>query len=353
LHRYPFLLGSSFRQVFVILGTMLPMVCYALLLRRSIIRRVPFYERAAVIFFALATVLLGLASGWLGVGAAVIMVSGCVLLDTRYRIPKAAILLVVAYILFLQPTKEQFRSVYGVGGKEDVSRASDWISLSYGMWSRSWVHSDANDIRHQIFWSMGRFFLLPQSANVMVTTPNIVPYQGWRMYNYMAYTLIPRAIWNDKPTVNDANRFYQVTYGLTAERNLDGVSIAVGTLTESYISFGWIGAILVMAFIGVVLDCLGAVFLSRDSGWLAKGIGMALLPNLVSTESQMAQYLGGIVQQIFLVVVVFTPVAVWHSRRVAPLPRLALHRFRRMYGNLGGAKVRGSRATALFSRQHP
>jgi hypothetical protein len=259
----------------------------------------------------------GMATGWLGTGAAIVMVTGCVLLDTRFTIPKAALLVVFAYILFLQPAKEQFRAAYWRTDSQsgDISRASDWISMSRQKWEAVLSDSDPEAIRRQVYGSMSRFSLLQQTANVLDLTPSIVPYQGWQMYSYMAYTFIPRAIWKEKPTVNDANRFYQVTYGMTTERNLDAVSISVGMLAEGYISFGWVGTALVMALVGVVLDCLAALLLTRDAGVLMKGLGMALLPGLVGVESQMAQYLGGIVQTALLSIAIILPVVVVRSRR--------------------------------------
>ncbi|MBZ5631305.1 MAG: hypothetical protein LAO06_20825, partial [Acidobacteriia bacterium] len=215
------------------------------------------------------------------------------------------------------PAKEQFRAAYW--GREshsgDVSRASDWISMSRQKWEGVLSDSDPEALRQQLYGSMNRFSLLQQTANVMDLTPSIVPYQGWTMYAYMAYTLIPRALWKEKPTVNDANRFYQVTYGMTAERDLDSVSIAVGMLAESYISFGWAGTVLVMAFVGVVLDCISAVMLTRDAGVLMKGVGMSMLPGFVAMESQMAQYLGGVVQIAGLSIAMMLPIAVVSRRR--------------------------------------
>jgi hypothetical protein len=304
------MLGGGFRQVFVILSGTLPLVAYAILLRRSLTRWVPLYERALLVLFVLGTFLFGMATGWLGTGAGIIMVTGCVLLDTRFTIPKALVLVVFAYILFLQPAKEQFRARYWGADTQttDISRAQDWISMSRQKWEGAWSGSDPEAFRRQIYGSMTRFSLLQQSSNVLDMTPSIVPYQGWKMYEYMAYTLIPRAIWAEKPSMSEANRFYQVAYGLTTERNLDGVSIAVGMLTEGYISFGWIGAISVMVLVGVVLDCLSALLLSRDAGALMKGIGMALLPGFVAMESQMAQYFGGILQTAALSIVVILPI---------------------------------------------
>ena len=311
------MLGGSFRQVFAILRGTLPLVAYAILLRRSLLRWVPLYERALLVLFVFGTFLFGMATGWLGTGAAIIMVTGCVLLDTRFTIPKSAVLIVFAYILFLQPAKEQFRAAYWRTDTQsgDVSRASDWISMSREKWESVLADSDPEALRRQLYGSMSRFSLLQQTANVMDMTPSIVPYQGWNMYAYMAYTFIPRAIWKEKPTVNDANRFYQVTYGMTSERNLDSVSIAVGMLAEGYISFGWIGAIAVMVFVGMVLDCISALMLTRDAGALMKGVGMALLPGFVAMESQMAQYFGGIVQTALLTIAIILPIVEVRRRR--------------------------------------
>ena len=154
----------------------------------------------------------------------------------------------------------------------------------------------------------------------MEVTPSVIPYQGSFMYRYMAVTVIPRALWPDKPSVNEANRFYQVTYGLTAERDLDGVSISVGVAAESYIAYGWFGTVGIMMLIGVVLDGIATVCLARNSGVLMKGIGLALVPSLVGIEAQMAQYLGGLLQQALVTIAVMLPI-VQVRRRVPSFGR--------------------------------
>lgn len=304
--------GASLKQVLVILVNIVPLIAYAIMLRRSLMRPVPGYERAMLVLFVATTFLTGLSTGWIGTGATIIMVTGCVVIDARHSVPKAAIVAVFAYVLFLQPAKEEFRantwySSNPSGG--DVSRAANWLRMSRDAWESALVNSDTNALRLQIYSSMNRFSLLQPTANVVDLTPAIIPHQGWKMYTYMATTLIPRVIWRDKPTVNDANRLYQVLYGITSERGLDGVSISVGVLAESYISFGWFGAAVVMMFIGLVFDCLGALMLSRSSGVLMKGVGFALLPGFVALESQMSQYLGGVVQNVCLSILILLPVA--------------------------------------------
>ena len=142
---------------------------------------------------------------------------------------------------------------------------------------------------------------------VMQMTPTQVPYQNGRLYKYLVITLIPRAIWPDKPSFSEANQFYQVAYGITDRRDLGKVSMSVGTLTESYINFGWFGPPLVMLIIGLLLNLIRRYFLDAEQGEFLRCLGIVLLPNLLIVESQAAQYLAGIIQAVLLTIVIFMP----------------------------------------------
>ncbi len=305
-----YIFGSASRNVFMIATSTLPLAAFAILLRRQLLRRVPIYELLLVVVFVAGTFLSGLASGWLGTGAVAVLVTGCVLVDTRFKIPKLALVAVFAYVLFLQPVKEQFRQTYWQGDRASgrADRALDWVSSARSFWEDALTGSNPAALKTGLGYSLARFALLPQTANVMDLTPAIIPYQGGRMYSYLAVSLIPRAIWPEKPSVNDANRFYQVTYGMTSENNLEGVSISVGMLTEAYISYGWPGVLVVMMLVGMFLDAVNAVFLSRHSGTLMKGIGMGMMPSFIFPEAQMAQFLGGFFQQVGLVMMIMLPI---------------------------------------------
>jgi hypothetical protein len=113
--------------------------------------------------------------------------------------------------------------------------------------------------------------------------------------------------------VNDANQFYQVAYGMSTEEELNKVSIGVGVMTEAYISFGWYGVVGIMFLIGIFYDVYRRVLFSHNSGLLMVGVGLALLPQMITIESQMAAYLGGIVQQVIFTLLVFSPVIRWRS----------------------------------------
>ena len=136
-----------------------------------------------------------------------------------------------------------------------------------------------------------------------------MPFQQGETYGFVAVTLVPRFLWPDKPSVNDANRFYQVGCCSTAENDLANVSIAVGSLAEGYINFGWPGVMGVMLFIGIILGIYQRTFVAAQSSTLFLALGLTLIPGFLAVESQLGQYLGGLIQQMALATAVFLPVA--------------------------------------------
>jgi hypothetical protein len=239
----------------------------------------------------------------------------------RKKFPLIAIVIGVPIILFLQPGKDRFRQQYWRAGASEgyVERFNFWIDGSWTEWARALSSSDQEQTQNLANRTLGRLSLLQQTANVMESTPEFVPYQNARLYSYMLVTFVPRAFWSDKPSVNDSNRWYQVAYRLTLRNGLNGVSIAVGYLPESYISFGWLGSPIIMFCMGLLLGMFDKVFLRTGSGLLLNSIGLVLLPQLLQVESQLAQYIAGVGQQIVVALIVMAPM-------------FALHRIKRHQG---------------------
>src|SRR5258708_5377507 len=159
---------------------------------------------------------------------------------------------------------------------------------------------------------------MTQTGNVLEFTPDLVAYQGAHMYSYMLITWIPRAFWPAKPTANESNQFYQVAYGLTAPENLGSVSIAVGSLTEGYIAFGWPGVIGVMFLLGILLGAVQRGLLGPRSSPLLAAFGVVLILQLVVIEGQIAQYIGGLAQHLAMGVGVFLPAVRFQSKTRRP-----------------------------------
>jgi len=320
-----FLFGSGGRQFLVLLTSTVPMALFVLLLRKLLRRLANPGETLLVGGFLIARFLAGIASGWLGVSVAIMITCMVAYLYEQRKIPASAVILVLAYVLFFQAGKGEFRKTFW-GERVDSTlsqRISFWSSESLRSWQLTLQNPNEENWRRLADQNLGRVSLLQQTAHVLDMTPEVVPFQHGRLYSYMLVTFIPRALWADKPSVNEANHFYQVAYGLTEPDQLDTVSIAVGTVAESFINFGWWGPFLIMIPVGIFFDYFQHAFLARDSGEVLNAIGIALLPTFLAVESQLAQYLAGIFQSIAVVLFVLWPVLSAQMRKGNDVPQPA------------------------------
>ena len=302
-------LGGGVRQFLAIIETVVPSVAFVVLLRYYFRGTAIPIDKILLAGYAGVALVGGIASGWLGsfVGLA-IMATGIYVYERR-KLPIVAIMVGIPIVLFLQPGKEKFRQQYWREGASEshVERFNFWMDTSWSVWREALSNPNDEAARNLANQTLGRLSLLQQTANVMESTPERVPYQYGRLYSYMLITFVPRFLWPDKPSVNDANRWYQVAYQLTDPRGLQRVSIATGFLTESYINFGWLGPPLVIFCVGIFLGLFGKIFLRPGSGLLMTSIGLALLPQLLQVESQLAQYLGGLGQQVVVALIAMAP----------------------------------------------
>jgi hypothetical protein len=310
------LAGEGGRQLIGIMVTVIPILAFAILFRNLIRGQSNLWDKILVLGFLMVRLVAGLASGWLAVSASILVICGATYLMELRRVPRAAVILVLLFTLFFQFGKEDFRKTYWQSGEPAaeqeqggrLERVSFWVQSSLSKWTESLSDPTGNAFRRAISPSVSRFSLLNQSANVIELTPAVVPYQyGW-LYSYMAITWIPRFIWPDKPSMSEANQYYQVAYGLSTEEDLSRVSISVGLLTEGFINFGWAGVVGIMFLAGIFFDFYQKTFLSKTSGALMTGIGVILLPQFLSVESQVAQYVGGILQEVVVTLIVMLPI---------------------------------------------
>ncbi len=329
----PYILGEGGRQLTGILISAVPMLAFVILFRDYLRGDSTYVERVLLLIFVTTRLFNGLSSGWLGVSMSLILTCLVVYVAERKRIPQMASVMVILFVLFFQVGKEDFRKAYWREGAADVAsgstqggrveRASFWVERSFAKWGETVADPNVRTLTDAITPSVSRIALLNQTANVIDMTPSVVPYQYGRLYSYLGVTLIPRFLWPNKPSVNEANQFYQVAYGLTAEEDLGQVSIAAGTLTEGFMNFSWPGAVGIMFLLGIFFDFYQTTFLSIKSGPLLQAVGVVLLPTFLSIESQMAQYLGGIIQEVVVILIVMLP-AVKMTRSFVRRPALQL-----------------------------
>ncbi len=302
--------GNGGWQLMTSLANTVPLAICAMLAARQIDGTATRGSRYALGAFLTARVVTGIASGWLGPVLFMGVILALVYTSKYRRLPVRMIALIVPVALFFQVGKTAFREVYWTEGKTGsiFEKSAFWMENSFRQWNSVLTHRDRQGTADLLAESINRMALLSQSVNVIEKTPRVVAFQDGKTYSYLAATLIPRIVWPGKPSMNDANRFYQVAYGLTEKEDLQNVSIAVGCLTESFINFGWWGVAPVMFTLGLVLGLFERTLLAEDSSVLFCGIGLALLSVLLAIAGQAAQYLGGLLQQIAVVFVVALPV---------------------------------------------
>lgn len=310
------LAGEGGRQLISIMVSVIPILAFAILFRNFIRGQSNVFDNVLVFGFLIVRLVGGLSSGWLGVAASILVTCGAIYLMEMRRVPRWALILVVLFTLFFQVGKDEFRQTYWHAGEigaqqgqeGKIERVAFWAQNSFNKWNQALSDSSGEAFRRALNPSVSRISLLNQSANVIDLTPAVVPYQyGW-LYSYMAITWIPRFVWPDKPSMSEANQFYQVAYGLSSEDDLGRVSISVGLLAEGFMNFGWAGVVGIMFLAGIFFDFYQNTFLSKTSGALMTGIGVILLPQFLSVESQMAQYLGGIMQEVVVTLLVMLPI---------------------------------------------
>jgi hypothetical protein len=318
------LLGPAGRQIMEILISTVPAVALLLLLRKCLTDKGSMLDRTLLWVYFPVRIVFGLASGWLGSVVGVGLICGVMYFLVRRKIPLTMVAVSVVAVLFLQVGKKEFRNSYWEHGDAAgvLERATSWLNASASKWSEA-LNSTGSDSTGQLSSeSLERTSLLPQVSHVLAVTPSQIPFQDGRTYSYMATALIPRFVWPDKPSVNDANRYYQLAFGLSTARNVNGVNIGAGCLAESYINFGWPGVICIMFAIGIILGIYERSFLAQDSSTLFLAIGVALLPGILGIEAQMSAYLGGVIQTVLLTILVFLPVLRRRSGKVRTAPAM-------------------------------
>jgi hypothetical protein len=308
--------GEGGRQFISNFENMVPAVVFAIFLRYYLRDKISDLDKFLMLVYVFVALVVGISSGWLGSFVGFGITSMIVYSYERRKLPIIAGLIVLPIILFFQPGKEAFRTRYWRGGSADgyTERVAFWVESSWNVWTEALTDPTGERGQKLTEDTLHRLSLLQQTANVMELTPGRVPYQHGRLYSYIGVTFIPRVLWPTKPSVNGANRWYQVSYGLTYSNQISSVSIAVGTLAESYINFGWFGPLLIIFPLGIFLGLMQRICLRADSGLLFSSVGAVLVPQLLAVESQMAEYVAGLAQQIFVVLVVLVPVLKSRSR---------------------------------------
>jgi hypothetical protein len=300
------LYGSVLWNVSIILFGALPLAAFLWLVLVRRFRRLSQLDFLLGIAFLVTRLLSGARfNASLGTIVAPLLLMGVAEVSLKRKLPWPMITVAACLILFLQPGKGTIRNEISRGhlgaGMTDV--LVRWVDLSMDGWAD--VFAGRAPLDEQLSATSSRTSLLTMTGVILEQTPESVPYQLGAYYPLLIKNLIPRVFWPGKPSVNLANQFFQVEYGLTEKQNLNTVSIACGFEAEGYMNFGWAGIVPVGLLVGFALGIYELVFFSPGSSMTAIAVGLAMLPGFLTIESQLVQYLGGVLQLAFAAAIVF------------------------------------------------
>ena len=318
---FPVGTGGDFRQEIAIVVSFIPVVAFLILWDATLRGKGTRADKTLVAVFLASSILAGLATGWLGGCIGNLVLAGIAYVRVRRRVPILPLGAVILVMLFLQAGKPAFRERFWYGNETANAfvKARFWLEKSAGRLTAIASQPSGGGWQQSLEPLLTRSSVVQESATVYLNTPSLVPYQHGATYRYLLITWLPRFIWPGKPSVNDANRFYQLAYGVTLEQDLDHVAIGAGLIPEAYMNFGWIGIPVVMCLAGVILGIFERIFLWHDAGVFASAVGLAYVLQLLSLNGQAAAYFGGMIQIVGLTIAIFLPALRFQkpSRRIA------------------------------------
>lgn len=209
--------------------------------------------------------------------------------------PVATALLVV---VILQPVKAEFRArVWDRSTRMALwQRAELFIDLTMQHWLGDGPGMQ-QDKAQSLQVAAARTAGALQLAHAIEMTPAAVPHQWGATYVYLRHAFIPRVFDPDKPIAQYADVWAAVIYGYTTPAGTAHVMVGLGQLPEAYINFGWFGALILFAGVGLLCRRIDEFFAHPLAQNGALVLHVYFVQNLTTTlEGSLAQFWGGVPQ---------------------------------------------------------
>ena len=195
-------------------------------------------------------------------------------------------------IISLRGVSEQYRKVvwYSGEGGSVVSRTRLFFKLL-----EMRVQTDGVDgaVAQGFQTSAGRSANLDLLADVIIRTPQEIPYWGGETYLSLVGAFVPRFLWPDKPT-KELGQAFGHRYGYIGANDL-GTALNLPFLVEFYANFGIAGVIVGMCLIGLIYYALQRAVNSPGQDTLHSLVGVVILVPLINIESDFSLGFGGLI----------------------------------------------------------
>jgi hypothetical protein len=214
----------------------------------------------------------------------------------RRRIPWLALILLGSFYLLIWGSRDDFRNLAWYGPYQNLNSYRKAFLYLKLVRERTFNEKD---------YTMMAYKKLSYRTSHLVTflktvelTPRYIPYWGGYTYRTLAYSLIPRFIFPDKPQKQVGSEFGH-RYHLLAPED-QSTSYNLPFIVEMYINFGPTGVVLGMFIFGLLLRILYTLVNHPDCGDGGLLIGTLLFCNLLNIESDFSLIFGNVFQYALL-----------------------------------------------------
>ena len=195
-------------------------------------------------------------------------------------------------IISLRGVSAQYRKVvwYAGEGGGVVSRTRLFFKL---LETRVQTDGVEGAVTQGFQTSAGRSANLDVLADVIIRTPNEIPYWGGETYLSLVGSFVPRVLWPDKPT-KELGQAFGHRYGYIGADD-SGTSLNLPYLVEFYANFGIAGVIIGMCLVGFIYYVLQRTVNSPGQDTLHSLVGVVILVPLINIESDFSLGFGGLI----------------------------------------------------------
>jgi len=221
------------------------------------------------------------------------------------KVPLLFIFVAVILFILLQPVKLEYRNL--VWHQGITMNQVDRFNLYVDLFKKQWLTASSDD-REIVESTQSRTSLLLATAHIVDWTPSVVPYRNGETLSYMFVAWVPRFLWPEKPTAQEANIHYAIDYGITSKKGTETAMFGAGHLGEVYMNFGLLGVMPVYFILGLLYFLPLYLLFPRKNSFdmsLGKEVNVPMVAliitstmNLIFIGSTIANTFGGMIQQL-------------------------------------------------------
>lgn len=217
----------------------------------------------------------------------------------RRKMPLKLMVIVVLIYVTLNPVKQIWRAKVGFKSSQSVTMVENMTALQEAF-AEYYFSDNVAEIQAKTL-TINRVADIGILAKVVRWTPDFVPYWNGESLKALPYSLIPRFLWRSKPRTQLANEFGR-RYEFIGALNYNTL-VSTAWITDLYVNFGMIGAVLGMGLIGYLIRLLQDSLCTRQVNDLYFAVGLTAAGQLYNGGENMALIWGAVPLKLIILII--------------------------------------------------